>query len=678
VDPLRATRFPAKIPVLFDLYEGPFVTPPVYGNDLQVGRRRVPTCPNNALEMDRVTSNRIDLAAIVRDYPAEAAVVRTILDPEEFRARFKPEQDPLAGINVPPTAARANPPRLHAEARGGGAESTLIDDRSKPAAEYMSTIPPTASLSQQQQRAAARCEAAKLRQLRREKAHAALAAEDAATPPVKLIIIRPISRGMFRQRQSLLAFDTAEDAPDARQIYTMKVFLTPKKNGKGRLVVDCRRLNDCMEAPGDMGLPVMGELIRKILGWNYAAQSDAVSYFYQFEVHPGIRDYFRVRLGGQRGYIAEMRMKRMAMGWKYAPRIAQTVANILVQEDGAAWVDNFFVGGTTLGEFTTRRKAFLERVKRYNVEVDDTEMLPQSTLLALGLEFDLEKKVYRLDPAWVAKRVELLTSDTQTTRSYREWYQIYGALVWASYVLEKPLYAHAEALAALSSLAKEVGGRWEDPAALPSYAQKDLADWSTEVREAGTEWVAPTRPMDESVVNESWGSMDPLQHPDSPHAKKLVFNDSSGDAAAWAAVVDGLIVDGQQWKRNGGEDIFLGELDALLTAYEANSPTDRYITDNRGLHCVARAGHSSSYEANCRLRRRAKGRWIRTWWTPTRKMLVDPFTRELKLPSFPTPAADWVVPDDDERDLATQTKPSACVFLPSWKVKPWDQQIKQW
>lgn len=46
--------------------------------------------------------------------------------------------------------------------------------------------------------------------------------------------------------------------------------------------------------------------------------------------------------------------------------------------------------------FDTNRDTFLERLKTYNVEVDNTELEPTTQLKALGLEFDLETKQFRL------------------------------------------------------------------------------------------------------------------------------------------------------------------------------------------------------------------------------------------------------------------------------------------
>jgi len=635
-DPRLATRFPAKLPALFDQYDGPLVSPPGYDEALRVARRRPAATADNSLELDHVTNNQIDLQLLVKDYPEEAEAVQLLLRPEAFRSRFLPGQDPLAGER---------------------------QDHPAP--------------SRAQDAARARSEAAAARALRREAGRRAAAATDDEARGPGIVIIRPISRGMFRQRFSLIAFDMAEDAPDARQIYSMKVFLTPKKNGKGRFVVDCRWLNERMEDPGEMGLPKMGTVIRRVLSWKYAAQCDAVSFFSQFTVNPALRDYFRMRLGGQRGQIAEMRMKRMPMGWKYAPKIAQTVANILMQEDGIAWVDNFLVGGRTMEEFERRRAAVQRRFQRYNVEVDDTEMRPAHRLCALGLEFDLARQQYRLDPAWTEKRRTLLTAEMSQPRTYREWYQIYGAVVWASFVLERPLYMHAEALAALSQLAKDVDGQWDTRVELPEYAERDLALWREDTLAAAENWHRPQRPIDEGAIDDDWG----LTHnvSDSAHApNKLVFSDASDDRAAWVAVVEGLIVDGAQWKRNGGEGIFLGELDALLEAYDANGESDRYIIDNRGLHFVARGGHSSSYEANCRLRDRLRGRWIRSWWTPSRKNLVDPWSREKRLGRFPMRAKHGVVPDDEKGDRATQTKFPQCHFFPSWRVREWDKSTLEW
>ena len=86
-----------------------------------------------------------------------------------------------------------------------------------------------------------------------------------------------------------------------------------------------------------MGLPRIHDVIKRILAANAAGKTDGVSYFYQFEMAPSIREHFTCRLGGMRGEIRRMRFKRMPMGWKFAPLIAQQTSNVLIKDLGVEY-----------------------------------------------------------------------------------------------------------------------------------------------------------------------------------------------------------------------------------------------------------------------------------------------------------------------------------------------------
>ena len=128
---------------------------------------------------------------------------------------------------------------------------------------------------------------------------------EAEMPPTK----RPLSRGMMRHENDLVArYDILEAAKwdEGRKaaehvlaVYFavwITLFLVPKKNNTGRLIGDARSINRMQRRPGDMKLPRIHDMIRTILSMSHASKTDGVSYFYQFEMHPDIRPFFKAGL----------------------------------------------------------------------------------------------------------------------------------------------------------------------------------------------------------------------------------------------------------------------------------------------------------------------------------------------------------------------------------------------
>ena len=396
-------------------------------------------------------------------------------------------------------------------------------------------------------------------------------------------------------------------------------FLVAKKNGTGRFIVDARPINRAQAPPPDMGLPRMSAIIREVLRNDIAAKTDGVSYFYQFALAPGIRPYFKARLASGRGRYTELQLKRMPMGWKYAPTIAQHVSDFLVGGCGRAWLDDFIILGSD-STFTDHRRTFLDRLDRYNVEVDDRDLHGSNRLAALGLDFDLAAKRFRLDPAWVDKRLPVLQqylADARAgvQRSTREFLEVMGVLIWASYVREIPLWAYAECLAALSAAASNAPDL-DSAYQCPEYCHQNLATWIDNVR-----------------LNE-WTS--PVDQP--PTYNDFVFSDASSTVAAFIKVCGDQITAGEAWSLPPEQKIFLSEVEAICRgAAHARLPSTLFGTGNQAAHYAMRKGHSSSYVANVLLRRAfgTSKPWSR--WVPTHLQPADRYTRGTKLPAMPCP-----------------------------------------
>ena len=253
------------------------------------------------------------------------------------------------------------------------------------------------------------------------------------------------------------------------------------------------------------------------------------------------------------------------MGWCYAPYIAQETSNFITREIGYAWVDNFIVGGTSLQEFKSARTKLRERIARYDILVDDDSLIESQHPCMLGIEFDLVNKKYRLEPAWIAKKTERLQKATQsdwTKMSYRDIFETLGALIWATYVANTPLWSHAEALGAFSTLAQKVQGRWDDQAEMPSYANSDVAQWAA------------------TVLRNDWCYQTTVEEQYQGH----VFSDASTEAEAFVLLQGEFITQAAQWNRTEENHIFLAETHALCEAFKHHGKNHLYHTDNLPLH----------------------------------------------------------------------------------------------
>jgi hypothetical protein len=478
-----------------------------------------------------------------------------------------------------------------------------------------------------------------------------------------------ISRKMLKHLPTLLECDQAERVSDDEMIDFLVCFLVRKKNGLGRFICNCRPLNHRQAKPGPMNLPAIRDVIDAILRWKYAAQCDGTTFFCQFELAEDIRRHFACRLTEMRGEIVSIILRRMPMGWSHAPRIAQAVANHIMKDIGVGWVDNFIFGATSLNEFFRKRKLLRQRLDRYNVQVDDMEMTPTTNFFALGLEFDLEGSRFRLDPSWIEKRREIFQRAHVEVMTYRQAFELFGSLVWTAHVKSEPLWLRAESLAMLSLIASEVDGRWDESFSSPSYARKNLIEWSNDA--LANAWCGSPR----SRV----GGDTTLGRVVLGQETRMVFSDASDHGCAWVSVSARSIVAGQRWRRAGsaGENIFLGELEALLGAYQRYGAEARYAIDNLGLKKAVDKGHSSSYTANVRMREKFRRTKPSVEWVPTEKNIADPFSRDAPLPTFPAPIQDWVIVDDGvgyQTDAISSKNDLFCELTPWIRIKTTEER----
>jgi len=437
---------------------------------------------------------------------------------------------------------------------------------------------------------------------------------------------RPISRAVAHARLDLLKYDVIEPCEPDDIVEYISLFLVEKKDESGRLVGDGRTVNAASPRPPRMPIMTIHQFLCKMRTYRFAGQSDGKSFFYQHLLPEDGRKFFGVRIPvyKKRGRILTYRLKRLPMGWSWAPFVAQSVANHLAKAGEAdAWVDNFIFGGSSLREAEQRRAALGKSASNYGVEMNPPfeEASIGERIDALGISFDLSSSQFRMDPVWIETKIPL---ELPTEFTYRSFFQLFGRLVWAGHVRMWPLWERAESLAALSTAATQVQAsgttdKWDAPYFVPDYAVEDLRRWMAEVRQ------------------NDWQEL-----PSEERCHLLSYSDASDTDKAHILVDKLTVLLGQQGPRSDEQHIFFGELYAFIDAIQHydGEHIDRevlHLIDNMTLHLVLKKGHSSNIEANRALRAALGKRRPQSAWVPTEENLSDAFTRGVDLPVLPIP-----------------------------------------
>ena len=395
-----------------------------------------------------------------------------------------------------------------------------------------------------------------------------------------------ISRNLLHHLDALKQYEVLEEVSHEPKV-VLHGFTVEKKSGGRRFVLDGRKLNDCMQPPQDMLLPRIVGVIGRLLQANWVVATDGKSWFYQFPVHPEIRDFFGVKVAPQRGNFVTTRLKALCMGWKYAPCIAQRTARVLLPpSEGVTWVDNFIVTAGSQQEAAEKFEIFLTRCATVNAKMSLDEQgygQPTQMFNTFGLSFDLQRHCYRSDPAWVQKF--LGTREHAAVRGGRATpraiYKVVGGLVWHSYTTNSFLCFLPATLSFIRDVARDLfeSAEWDTPIAVRPSAIKEIEQRSAQMTE--NPWIGrgPT------TCTTAW---------------------SDASSTSWAAILES---DPQQVAQaafsNGKEmwHIYVKELYAARQAIALASKSLRatrikLMVDNLpAVHSIQR-GHSSDFRSN--------------------------------------------------------------------------------
>ena len=432
---------------------------------------------------------------------------------------------------------------------------------------------------------------------------------------------RGTSRKMLKHRARLFEYGVVRNINRSEIKCVTNYFTVDKKDLTLRLVVDGRKVNLLMEKPPGMELPEMQEVINYLMSNRYALSVDGKSYFYQVPISDEVGSMFCANLAGTRGKFISVAMTRLPMGWSYAPAIAQKISNTLLRTAdgrilGVAWIDNFIFAGKTEEEVAANYAEFLHRCDEANVKIDILDAKPKSLLTVLGIEFNLEKGTYRLDPEWVQKKATLKPETTMTPRAL---YEITGSLIWHDFVKRIPLChqdGNIETIRRVAHLMAE-SGQWDTPIKFTDGEVSELKTWLISLTEnAAAIWKADRDPE--------------LQ----------LWCDASDDQWAALYLAEDELIKAEQGSFVGGPrawHIFIKEAFAADKVISATKGISRLVNiDNLPLVQCIKRGFSANRLVNA---------FIKTWdleniqakWVSTKVQLTDIFTRGFRIPEHVAP-----------------------------------------
>lgn len=208
----------------------------------------------------------------------------------------------------------------------------------------------------------------------------------------------------------------------------------------GRMILPCCRLNDATRDPDLCPIPTLPDLIRGVLGQPFVATADLRSWFYSFPVgHEVSAKYFAARDGEGRYYAH----RRGPMGWKHMPSIACTTALAMLKASAGrlpayAWIDDLCVAGPA-EEVEVAMGCLRATAAELGAELRDVTA-PTTRAIVVGVDLDLQRKAWRLDPKWIDKfGCFWETVSALEQLEARLVWRLAGYVAWGCYALQLPL-----------------------------------------------------------------------------------------------------------------------------------------------------------------------------------------------------------------------------------------------
>ena len=295
----------------------------------------------------------------------------------------------------------------------------------------------------------------------------------------------------------------------------MKGFAVPKSDGSSaRFILDASPLNEAMQRPPHFRLASLAEMRPIMFSASVGQITDLRHCFYQYPVDADIALYFCLRSSRK-----VLSMRRMAMGWSWAPSIAQATALAYLEPCGPHSLviyDDFVTLGSTVEECAQRTNLLRSRMVRCNGTIHPIKSAPSPTsrFTFSGIQWDLPTKCHRLDPKMVEKWAPCLSIIALGRPLPLRIYWI--AMGIATYI-QRSLLLPPASLNKLFSWAGQ----------LASQLSHELLTWNSVV----TPWAAACNEFQVIrgfLTRNKW-----IQYHVSPRASPTLYTDSSLTGWAW-------------------------------------------------------------------------------------------------------------------------------------------------
>lgn len=234
----------------------------------------------------------------------------------------------------------------------------------------------------------------------------------------------------------------------ARGAFTCALRLVPdrKAERRARVIFPVCALNDVCRRPPPTPTPRLHDLIADILARSWAITADLRGWFFSLEVPRAVA----ARYFGLEGPTGPAVARRGLLGWSHMPSMMARVALAMSAQaerhcarhapfTRRVWIDNFIVGGddpSELREFTRKLRAVAAHLR---AELHE-ETPPARRIVAVGVELDLDRKRWRLNPAFPPKFAALAaTIDARRKLPVLTVWRAAGAAVWTAFALALPL-----------------------------------------------------------------------------------------------------------------------------------------------------------------------------------------------------------------------------------------------
>ncbi|GKT29852.1 Transposon Ty3-I Gag-Pol polyprotein [Aduncisulcus paluster] len=223
--------------------------------------------------------------------------------------------------------------------------------------------------------------------------------------------------------------------------------IVPKKNGRIRLCIDYRRVNDVTKSL-EFPLPRIEEIFRDATGHKWFKTLDLSSGYHQYLVHPDSR--FATAFSTPWGIYEWI---RLPFGLKCAPAFFQMVmSNLLedLQEICRCYIDDIIIWGNTQEELQENTTKVLEKLREFRLKINPNKCkFGMKQVEHLGVILD--EKGIRISPKRLLQ-VERF-SDLETVKDVRSFLGIVN-------FFRKFIPSFTEMVEPIAKLKKEAEWKW--------------------------------------------------------------------------------------------------------------------------------------------------------------------------------------------------------------------------